>query len=237
MTKRLELSLGIFVFREKKLKRKRRNRKGKFNLLRFLLGAGLLACITFISIDAWIEYNASDRLYSHVEDIPKNKVGLILGTSKYSKHGQNLFYSTRVQAAYDLWKAGRIEYLLISGDNATVSYNEPKTFRADLIKKGVPSDRIVLDYAGFRTLDSVVRAKEVFQEDKITIISQQFHNERAIFIADFKGVEAIGFNAGNVGGDGGLTVKVRERLARMKMVLDLLVGKEPKFLGDKIRIG
>ncbi len=205
--------------------------------MRILLGIGLAFAITFISIDAWIEYNAADRLYSKVQDIPKNKVGLILGTSKYSKRGQNQFYSNRVQAAYDLWKAGKVEYLLISGDNATVNYNEPKTFRADLIKKGIPSNRIVLDFAGFRTLDSVVRAKEVFQEDNITIISQQFHNERALFIADFKGVEAIGYNAGNVGGDGGLSVKIRERLARMKMVLDLIVGTEPKFLGDKIRIG
>jgi SanA protein len=205
--------------------------------MRWLMGSILLTSICIVTLDAWIEYNAKDRLYCHVEDIPKNKVGLILGTSKYSKHGQNLFYSKRVQAAYDLWKAGRIEYLLISGDNATVNYNEPKTFRADLIKKGIPSNRIVLDFAGFRTLDSVVRSKEVFQEEKITIISQQFHNERAIFIADFKGVEAIGFNAGNVGGDGGLAVKLRERLARMKMMLDLLLGKEPKFLGDKITIG
>ncbi|MCL4145050.1 UNVERIFIED_CONTAM: hypothetical protein GTU68_023946 [Idotea baltica] len=205
--------------------------------MRWILGLGLLGCITFISIDAWIEYNAIDRLYTNVEDIPKNKVGLILGTSKYSKRGQNIFYSRRVEAAYQLWKAGKVEYLLISGDNATVSYNEPKTFRADLIKKGVPSNRIVMDFAGFRTLDSVVRAKEVFQEDKITIISQQFHNERALFLADFKGVDAIGYNAGDVGGHGGLNVKLRERLARMKMVIDLIIGTEPKFLGDKIRIG
>lgn len=206
-------------------------------LIRWTTALLVLVLMTIILSDAWIENNAKGRLYTDVEAIPKQKVGLILGTSKWSKRGENLFYSNRVKAAVALYNAGKVDYLLISGDNATTKYNEPKMIREDLLKNAVPDNRIVLDYAGFRTLDSVVRSKEVFGQTEVTIISQQFHIERALFIADNKDLGAIGFNARNVGGEGGMMVKIRERLARVKMMLDLLTGKEPKFLGESITIG
>lgn len=105
-----------------------------------------------------------------------------------------------------------------------------------MIKQGIPANRIYLDYAGFRTLDSVVRCKEIFSQESITVISQQFHNERAIFIANYKGIKAVGFNAKGVSKRYGFKVMVRERMARVKMMLDLLSGKQPKFLGKKIEI-
>lgn len=216
---------------------RRNNPKKKSRFLRFMLGSFLLFCIVLISTDAWIETASTGKLYNKADEIPKKKVGLVLGTSKYSKEGQNLFYKGRIEAAVKLYRAGKIEYILISGDNGTKYYNEPKMFREDLINMGIPSSRIVLDYAGFRTLDSVVRAKEVFQENDFTIISQQFHNERALFIARSKGIKAIGFNAKDVGGERGMTVKVRERLARVNMMWDLIIGTSPKYLGDKIKIG
>ena len=206
-------------------------------VLRFLLGTIIVLVMVIVLCDAAVEYNAKGRLYYSLEKTPHNKVGLLLGTSKYSAHGKNLFYLGRIKAAVDLFNAGKIEYILISGDNATESYNEPKQFRKDLIALGVPSENIILDYAGFRTLDSVVRSKEVFQEKKVTIISQQFHIERAIFIADAKGLEAIGFCAKDVEGPRGINTKIRERLARVQMVLDLILGTGPKFLGDPIPIG
>jgi len=212
-------------------------KKKPLRWLRGLVCAGLLGALGIVSSDAYIEFSCKERIFVDVRDIPHRKVGLLLGTSKYSRHGTNLFYAARIDAAVALFEAKRIDYVLISGDNGTEQYNEPKTFRADLIARGIPSDRIVLDYAGFRTLDSVVRAKEVFQEDNFTVISQQFHVERALFIAASKGIDAIGFGARDVGGDRGMTVKVRERLARINMLFDLLTGKEPKFLGEKETIG
>ncbi len=108
----------------------------------------------------------------------------------------------------------------------------------DLIAKGVPEDRIFEDFAGFRTLDSVVRAKEIFGQDDITIISQKWHNERAIYLAEANDINAIGFNAKGVKITYrfGLKTRIREYFARVKVFIDLIIGKEPKFLGKKIII-
>ena len=101
----------------------------------------------------------------------------------------------------------------------------------------IPEDKIILDYAGFRTLDSVVRAKEIFGQNSITIISQPFHNERAIYLANNYGIEAIGYNAQDVEyWKKKLKIHGREYLARVKMFIDLCTGKQPKFLGEKIVI-
>lgn len=177
-------------------------------------------------------------MFSSVSAIPSNKVGLVLGTVKILKNGRiNLYFKYRVQAAYDLYKSGKVEYLLISGDNGNRAYDEPTDFKNALIELGVPESRIVLDYAGFRTLDSVVRARDVFGQKKLTIISQEFHNERALYLASSHGIDAVAFNAKSLGGRNALRMRVREWLARTKACLDVLFGKKPKFLGKKITIG
>lgn len=184
-----------------------------------------------------IEKNAENKVYSFVKDIPKNKVGLLLGTVKHLANGRvNLYYQFRVAAAIRLFKAKKIDFIIISGDNGSKEYDEPTDFKNDLIKAGIPENKIVLDYAGFRTLDSVVRAKEIFGQEAITIISQQFHNERAIYLAEHFGMKAIGFNAKGVSGQLALKVKLREYLARVKVFVDIVTQKQPKFLGEKIKI-
>jgi len=181
---------------------------------------------------------ASSRLYNDINIIPENKVGLLLGTTKYLKSGYvNLYYKYRLTATVELFKNNKIQYIVVSGDNSRKDYNEPQAFKDDLIELGIPEDRIFLDYAGFRTLDSIVRLKEIFGQSKVTIISQKFHNERAIYISRNKEIEAIGFNAKDVPFRYGAKVKVREMLARTKMMLDLYIThKGPKFLGESINI-
>lgn len=180
---------------------------------------------------------AQEKTYDEVSAIQKNKVGLVLGTSKMLQNGRvNLYFKYRIEATVALYKAGKIEFVLVSGDNSTSSYDEPTDFKEALIKKGIPEHKIFLDYAGFRTLDSVIRAKEIFGQEKITIISQEFHNERAIYLAGKNDIEAIGFNARNVSRRYGLKVQLREYLARTKVFLDMLFGVEPKFLGEKVEI-
>ncbi|WP_246473972.1 SanA/YdcF family protein [Arenibacter arenosicollis] len=112
-----------------------------------------------------------------------------------------------------MYKAGEIDFVLISGDNSSLYYNEPTVFKKDLIKGGIPQEKIFLDYAGFRTLDSMVRAKTIFGLDSATMISQKFHNERAIYLAEEKGLHAIGFNADNISLKNGLKVQIREYFA------------------------
>ena len=184
-----------------------------------------------------IKSNAHNKTFSSTKDIKKNKVGLVLGTSKYLKGGRiNLYFKYRINATVELFKKGKIDFVLVSGDNGNKNYDEPTDFKNELIKQGIPENKIYLDYAGFRTLDSVVRAKEIFGQNSITIISQKFHNERAIFIADNYGISAVGFNAKDLKGKAGLKTQLREYLARVKAHLDIFLGVEPKFLGKKIVI-
>lgn len=160
-----------------------------------------------------------------------------MGSGKFLKSGYiNLYYQYRIDATLALYKAGKIDYILVSGENSSRNYDEPTTIKNDLIEGGIPENRIVLDYAGFRTLDSVVRSKLVFNLESVTIISQLFHNERAIYLANKNGIKAVAYNAKDVNKHYGFKTKLREKLARVKMVLDLIFRKEPKFLGEKIDI-
>lgn len=194
--------------------------------------------ITFAVIcNCIIIFSAEDKMFSDIEKIPKNKVGLVLGAGKFTNGNRiNLYYKYRLEAAETLYKSGKIEFILISGDNSKKDYDEPSTFKTDLIAKGIPEEKIFLDYAGFRTLDSVIRAKEIFSLKECTIISQKFHNERAIYLAKKNGMKAIAFNAKNITGRYGLKTNLREYLAKTKAVLDVIFNVQPKFLGKKIDI-
>jgi len=200
-----------------------------------LLGC-ILVLVVFLS-NYTIEKNATNKLFESVQSVPKNKVGLVLGTAKRLQNGQiNLYYTYRIKAAVSLSNSGKVNYIIVSGDNSTSTYDEPTDFKNDLIAAGIPEDKIYLDYAGFRTLDSVVGVKEIFGQESVTIISQEFHNERAIYLADNFGIKAVGFNAKDVSGRYGLKVQLREYLARTKVFIDILFKVQPKFLGEKIEI-
>ena len=199
---------------------------------------GVILILAILLANYHIDYNAKGKLYNSIETIPKNRVGLVLGAGKYVGSGNhvNLYYKYRLEAAFLLYKNKKIEYLLISGDNSTVDYDEPSTFKQDLIDLGVPEDKIILDYAGFRTLDSVIRAKKIFGLDSFTIISQQFHNQRAIYLAENHDLNVIAFNAKAITGRYGFKTKIREYLARTKAIIDVVINKQPKFLGPKIEL-
>lgn len=197
----------------------------------------VLCLISIYGADKLVEKTAEGRLYNSADSIPHNKIGLLLGTSKTLPNGHtNLYYTYRIQAAVELFKAGKIDFILVSGDNSRKDYDEPSTIKNDLIAAGIPAEKIYLDYAGFRTLDSVVRCKEIFGQTSITVISQPFHNERAIFIAGYKNIQAIGYNARDVNAHYGFKTRLREKFARVKMILDLVFGKSPKYLGEKVEI-
>lgn len=199
----------------------------------------LLLCIISIwGADRYVNTSTADQLYTDVSKVPPKRIGVVLGTSKYLSNGYiNYYYKFRIDAAVALYKAGKIQYIIVSGDNSTKQYNEPETMYNDLVNAGIPADRIYMDYAGFRTLDSIVRAHYIFDADDFIVISQQFHNERAIAIANFKDIKAIGFNAKDVNKNAGIKTQIREKFARVKMLIDLIFNKQPKFYGNKIKIG
>ncbi|WP_421281433.1 SanA/YdcF family protein [Aeromonas taiwanensis] len=207
----------------------------------------LLACLclllafaaALLGYSEWTVSDARHYTYDDVDAVPYNRVALVLGTSKYLIGGSpNHYFKYRIKAAAELYNNGKVDYILVSGDNATVQYNEPRQMRRALIQAGIPASAIYSDYAGFRTLDSIVRAKEVFGQSHFTVVSQAFHNERAIFIARHFGIEAVGFNAVDPSAYQGIKTRVREVFARLMGLLDLYVlDKGPKFLGEPIVIG
>ncbi len=214
--------------------------KKKLKILGILVISIIVVNILVIVFCNWrIEQKSASSLFDKVQSIPANKVGLVLGTSKWLRDGRiNLYFKYRIDAAVALYKAKKIKYILVSGDNRFDYYNEPREMHNALVAHGIPSEAIVLDYAGFRTLDSVVRSKKVFGQQAITIISQPFHNKRAVFIASSYGIKAVAFNAKDVNLYMGFKTQIREKLARVKVFLDLYVtNKQPKFLGKKVEIG
>ncbi|PON18272.1 protein SanA [Candidatus Entotheonella serta] len=194
--------------------------------------AGLPLLLIYISHKRIESY--STYLYPNLEAVPPFDVALLLGTTKSVFGRPNRFYQYRLQAAADLFFAGKIKAILISGDNAQKSYNEPIDMKNDLLKLGVPEGVLTLDYAGFSTLDSVLRAKRVFGQNRLLVVSQPFHCKRAIYIARRHRIEAYGFPAKDVTGPTAQKTYSREYLARVKALLDVeLLNSQPRFLGKQ----
>ncbi len=190
--------------------------------------------VVALSIDYWVTYGAKDKIYHDIDTLPDREIGLVPGTSKYIRRDLNPYYQYRIETAYKLFEDGKIKAFLLSGDNAHRSYNEPWTMKRDLLKKGVPENDIHLDYAGFSTLDSVVRAKQVFETDHFTIVTQQFHCERALFIAKHRGIDAICLAVPGPEGWAAVKIRIREIAARVKAFLDIyLLDTTPRFTGPK----
>jgi SanA protein len=209
---------------------------------RVLIGLGLLAIAAAAGItlcDRWVAWSTSSRIYDSVEAVPSRDVALVLGARPVMPDGQsNLFFTHRMNTAAELWKSGKAKHLLLSGDNGTKTYDETTAMKAALLDRGVPESAITMDYAGFRTLDSVVRARLVFGQTKLIVVSQAFHDERALFIADHRGVDAVALAAADVGSAEGASVRIREVMARVKAVLDVWVlGTRAKFEGPAEPIG
>jgi SanA protein len=177
---------------------------------------------------------ARGRIFYDVDKLPRTRIGLVFGTTDRVSGRENLYFRYRIDAAVAVWEAGKVELLLVSGDNRSRFYNEPDKMRQALVARGVPAARIVSDYAGLRTLDSVVRAKEVFGADQLLLISQRFQNERGIYLAKANHIDAYGFCARDVDSSSGYKTRLREVGARVKMWLDVhFLDTRPRHLGNR----
>ena len=207
-------------------------------LFKWSLILSTILVLSIIISNYWIIKSTKAQIYSDASLIPENDVAILLGASKTLQNGsENLFFKYRIEAAAQLYKSGKIKHIIVSGDNSRKEYDEATDMREALVAKGVPDSSITQDYAGFRTLDSMVRCLKVFGQTKITVISQRFHNERAVFIGNFYKMEVVAFNAKDVPDTFSLKVRTREHFAKFKAVLDLyLFSKQPKFLGAKVSI-
>ncbi|HPW63549.1 MAG TPA: ElyC/SanA/YdcF family protein [Cyclobacteriaceae bacterium] len=213
------------------------------NFLKRTLRVGSIAFLIVLAIlvasNLWVVRSTKSLVLTDYKLLPDSGVALVLGTSHRLVNGSpNPFFHNRMATAAELYKEGKIVHFIVSGDNRTKYYNEPIEMQKALIRLGVPAEAITLDYAGLRTLDSIVRCKEIFGQTNITIITQPFHSYRALFISRYYHVDAVALVANEPNQEDALRVYVREYLARTKAILDLyILGTSPRHLGDKEPIG
>ena len=221
------------------MKRKRhKKQKGFFrSAVVFLEVLLIVPIIMLIIANQLIRISTENYIYDDMEDLPAKRVGLVLGTSPRLKSGgTNPYFSNRMEAAAELYHYGKIQYMIVSGDNSTPYYNEPEHMHNALVELGVPSTVIFSDKAGLRTLDSVIRARDVFGQENLTIISQKFHNQRAVYIAKKKGMEVSAYNASDVPFDKNDRTRVREWFAKAMVFYDLFTNQKPASTGERIVI-
>ena len=184
-----------------------------------------------------VYYESKNFLFSKAKNLPSTKTALLLGTSKKLRNGNdNLYFKYRIDACLELFRSGKVSHILISGDNGSKEYNEPQDMKNELISRGIPEEKITLDYAGFDTYDSVLRAKMIFGQDAFIVVSQKFHNQRAVYIARRNGIHAYGYIARDVKKMNGLKTKIREFFACVKAYIEVKVNVNPTYLGEKVII-
>jgi SanA protein len=214
-----------------------RKRLRKLLLATFICAA--LAIVSVLALNEWIVRSTRAAVFTEIAALPQNDVALVLGTGKLLRGSGkiNPHFRKRTEAAAALFHAGKVKHLLLSGDNHIAGYDEPTDMAEALMALNVPPSAMTLDYAGFRTLDSVVRARKVFGQSKITIVTDDFHVARAVYLARHEGLEAVAFSSVKVSTLFSARTRVREVGARVKAALDVYVlNTKPHFLGEPVEI-
>lgn len=204
----------------------KRRRQILYSSITILVILAIIVALCNISVDR----NAEGRTFSNINDVPTMQTALLLGTNPKTRDGKrpSSFYLARINATAELYKHGKFRQLIISGDRRE-GYDEPQTMRHDLIERGVPDSIIMMDGQGYRTLLSLRNSKQYFGVHDMIIISQKWHNERSIFLADKMNIKAVGYNADDVRHPRAIWTHIRELLARVKLFIDLYVTHREDF--------
>ncbi|TXL71047.1 hypothetical protein FHP25_31740 [Vineibacter terrae] len=219
-------------------RRARPRRRWPWSLLALVLVVAMSGGLVLLASDWWIEQAATPYATNRIESVPPADVALVLGTApRVAGQRANLYFEYRLDAAAELQKAGKVKYLLVSGDNRHHDYDEPTAMRDGLIARGVPAEAIYRDFAGIRTLDSVLRARDVFAQSRYVVVSQAFHNHRAIWLARQNGIEAYGFDAHDVPFEDAPMVRLRQYLSAVRAIYDVMAGSTPHHGGPRVEIG
>jgi len=215
-------------------KPRRRLKRWLFALIGVVLLAGLFVFATNRAV-----LSAGDgRMYFQAEQVPAREVAIVLGSAPQIRgKWKNPFFESRLDASAELWRAKKVRYFILSGDNGRNDYDEPSAMRDALIARGVPADSVTLDYAGFRTLDTMARAKAVFGQHSVIVITDDFHLSRSLFLAQAHGLDAVGFCGEHVAFGTSARTRIREIGSRTKAWLDVYVlHTKPKFLGPPVAV-
>lgn len=202
-----------------------------------ILFATLALVLVFVySLSSHIKETTSEYIFAKAEDVPEAYTVIVLGASVKSNGNLSVILKDRVESALQLYHLGKVKRFLLSGDNGTQSYNEPKAMKKYLMERGVNEDHVFLDYAGFDTYDSMYRAAAIFEVDRAIIVTQNFHLPRAVYIARKLGLDYVGYIGDKHVYAHEDSNKKRELLANVKAYLELIFRKEPTYLGEKIPI-
>lgn len=204
--------------------------------LRLFLALVFFSVTAVLLINLWILQATEYSIFSDLKNIPAKQAVLVLGSRVYSTGQVSTILADRLDASIDLYKAKKVQKILVSGDHGTDGYDEANAMRKYLLRKGIPIEDIFMDHAGFDTYDSVYRAKYVFQAESIVIVSQAFHVPRALMIAQGIGLDAVALTADRheYPRAGEIRTDLRESLARVKAFFDVMFSSKPKFLGTPI---
>lgn len=215
--------------------------------LRFFSGRGLRRVVAIallgtllplaggVAANLYLKARARAKITSSVADAPTRDVAIVLGTApKIAGRWSNSFFEYRMDAAAELFHAGKVKHLLLTGDNGRPEYDEPTAMREALVKRGVPAEATTLDFAGFRTLDSMARARAIFGLEEAIVVTDEFHLPRALYLAEHFGVKARGYACEQTPIEWAKKTLAREALARVQVLLDVhLLGTQPKFYGPQ----
>ncbi len=205
-------------------------------VLKILILTGVVILVFGFMISFRIEKSSRNFVFSEAEDVPETQVALVLGARVWKDDVLSHTLQDRVDTAVELYKQKKVKKFLLSGDHGREEYDEVNAMKNYLLDRGIPARDIFLDHAGFDTYDSVYRAKEIFQVDSMTIVTQEFHLPRSIYIAKCLDIKAYGLVSDKRVYLLAKRNVVREKIAQQKAFLDCFFNSEPKFLGEEIPI-
>ena len=196
------------------------------------LGAGAI-----VATNALVLHAAEHRVFDTPAEVPYRPVAIVPGARVYASGSPSRVLEDRLATALELYRRGAVRRILVTGDNGAATYDEVTVMKRWLVAHGVPDEHVVRDHAGFRTLDSMVRAVKVFQVERAVVCTQRFHLARALFLARYAGLDAIGAVSDRRPYEHGRRDESREILARAAAVLDVhVLHRGPRYLGEPIPI-
>ena len=203
--------------------------------LKIALYLVIVGLVAIVSVNYYVKSSTKKNIYYSIKKFPKNDVGIIFGAG-INGDQPSKYLKDRLDAGIALYKANRINKILLSGDNGRDEYDELKVMKNYCFNHGVDTTKIFIDYAGFDTYSTMYRAKHIFNIKKATLISQEYHLNRAIYIGQKLGIKSVGYSANNGEYRGYKYVTFREYGSIFKSFFDVLRNREPHFLGNSIDI-
>ncbi len=212
----------------------------KWTLIAGMVLVGVVSMLMLVTVRAYSAERAKDQIYT-LETAPTYPVAIIFGALVTRSGRPSAMLADRIRMGVELYNAGKVKALLLTGDNSIDTYNEPEAMRQYALSLGMPDSALVLDYAGFRTYDSCYRARDIFKVDQAILVTQAFHLDRALLTCGSLGIESVGVAADVMRPTGYarsaiMTSQMRELPSTAMALLDILSGRKPTFLGEALPI-